>query len=168
MPDRDIGPSPWWVTGSLDQIAWRDIVDEALVGWRAWHVVATPDGPALVSWWLNTEWPAREKLEASCPHHGAMPARSHDCGIHGFHSLDEVLTYIGQAPAPREARFVRRVDGCIGLAAGQVSLWGRAVAHQRGWRAQYAYPYDLVLLEGDRRLARALADRYAVETHHAR
>jgi hypothetical protein len=37
------------------------------------------------------------------------------------------------------------------------------VCHSRGWRSQFAYPYDLYLLRGDRALARTLAGRYAVE-----
>jgi hypothetical protein len=163
MTDGGTHPSPWWVTGALDQIAWRDIVDEPLVGWRAWHVVATPSGPQLVSWWLNTQWPPRERLEAACALHGGRPARSHDCGVHAFRTLDDVLAYIGQGPIPDEARFVRRVEDCIGLAVGQVSLWGRTIVHTRGWRAQYAYPYDIVLLEGGRELASAVTARYAVE-----
>jgi hypothetical protein len=43
------------------------------------------------------------------------------------------------------------------------SGWGRAVSHTRGWRSEFAYPYDLQLLAGDRALARALAGRYGVE-----
>ena len=29
---------------------------------------------------------------------------------------------------------------------GQVALWGRVVETETGWRAQYAYPYDLEVL----------------------
>jgi hypothetical protein len=56
---------------------------------------------------------------------------------------------------------------------GQVALWGRVVAHERGWRAQYAYPYSLIVastttaisrtsLQGH---ARELQSRYCVETY---
>jgi hypothetical protein len=44
-----------------------------------------------------------------------------------------------------------------------VSLWGRILAREKGFRAQYAYPYDLHLIGGDDRIARELRDRYAVD-----
>ena len=37
-------------------------------------------------------------------------------------------------------------------------------AEGRGWRSQFAYPYELFLIGGDQGLALALAGRYAVET----
>lgn len=59
--------------------------------------------------------------------------------------------------------FVRRPERALGIVIGRVSGWGRIVTHTRGWRSEFAYPYDLELLRGDRTLARALAGRYAVE-----
>jgi hypothetical protein len=44
-----------------------------------------------------------------------------------------------------------------------VSLWGKILARERGYRAQYAYPYELFVIGGDEQMARELRDRYAVD-----
>jgi len=53
-------------------------------------------------------------------------------------------------------------QGCP-IAIGRVSLWGRVLARQNGFRAQYAYPYDLFLIGGEDGLARELRRLYAVD-----
>jgi hypothetical protein len=138
-------------------------VKEPLRGWRAWQVVESRSGPALASWWINAVWPARRALEARCSQHGPRPATHHVCGIHAFSARADALAYLDCA---REAPllFVRRPERALGLVVGRVSGWGRAIAHTRGWRSQFAYPYDLYVIRGDRALARKLADRYAVDT----
>lgn len=136
---------------------------EALRGWRAWQVVEGRDGPTLVSWAHPTAWPAREALEARCNRHGGRPSAHHSCGLYAFDDREAALAY-ADAP-PRGARlFSHRPERALAVAVGAVSGWGRVVRHAKGWRAQFAYPYDLYLTTGDRGLARALADRYAVET----
>jgi hypothetical protein len=44
-----------------------------------------------------------------------------------------------------------------------VSLWGRVLARENGFRAQYAYPYELFLIGGQDELARELRRLYAVD-----
>jgi hypothetical protein len=141
----------------------RETVTEPLRGWRAWQVVPGDDGPALASWWVNAVWPAMRPLEARCGQHGPRPAAHHSCGIHAFEAREHALDYLrGMRETP--LLFVRRPERALGIVVGRVSGWGRAVAHARGWRAQFAYPYDLYLIRGDRALARTVAARYAVET----
>jgi hypothetical protein len=136
---------------------------EPLRGWRAWQVLDDREGPRLTSWWHGTRWPAREALEARCHRHGGRPSPHHPCGIYAFDALDRALEYVGsRAAAPQ--LFQRHPSRARGIVVGVVSGWGRAVAHAHGWRSQFAYPYDLYLLEGDPALARELSDRYAVET----
>lgn len=156
-------PDRWWVTGAQDEMAAREITHEPMVGWRGWHVVA--DGPShrLVSWWLNTEWLPRERTESVCDEHGPLPDRDHDCGIHAFMHRDEALAYIGQKVPFVGYPFVRQVEGRVCVAIGRVSLWGRVVEHERGYRGQYAYPYDIFLIDGTHEIARSLASRYAVD-----
>jgi hypothetical protein len=153
---------PAWATGRTPEIP-RDETREALLGWRAWQVIEDRDGPTLTSWWLSTSWPVRRALEARCGMHGSRPAAHHVCGIHAFAAREDALAY---AAADREGPqlFTRSPARALGIAVGRVSGWGRAVRHTRGWRSQYAYPYDVYLVSGDRALARLLADRYAVET----
>jgi hypothetical protein len=141
----------------------RDVVTDALRGWRAWQVVDSRHGPVLASWWAHDTWPARRPLQARCAVHGARPAVHHVCGIHAFDAREQALAYLDREhEAP--LLFTRRPERALGLVVGRVSGWGHAVAHTRGWRSQFAYPYDLYLVRGDRALARMIADRYAVET----
>ena len=53
------------------------------------------------------------------------------------------------------------VAGTITL--GRVSLWSRVIQNVDGWRAQFAYPYDVELVGGDPATARGLRRRYAVD-----
>jgi hypothetical protein len=138
----------------------REVVRESLLGWRAWRVVEDDDEPVLMSWWLNTAWPAGRRVESTCGMHGSRPVAHHMCGIHAFSGRDEALAYAGRRHDLRRDPFERT----LGIAIGRVSGWGHAVRHARGWRSQYAYPYELFLAAHDRGLARALAGRYAVET----
>jgi hypothetical protein len=140
-----------------------DVVTEPLSGWRAWQIVATRRGPALASWSVSALWPARRPLEARCALHGPRPSAHHMCGIHAFQAREEMLAYL-ESGEDAPLLFSRRPQRALGIAVGRVSGWGRAVIHARGWRAQFAYPYDLYLLRGDRALSLALSSRYAVET----
>jgi hypothetical protein len=75
------------------------------------------------------------------------------CGIYAVREralLDRLLAFL---PGP----------GRLSLAIGRVSLWGRVVENVDGWRAEFAYPYDLVLVGGDEETARALRRRYQVD-----
>ena len=141
----------------------RETVREALQGWRTWQVVESRDGPTLASWWVSTLWPARRPLEARCAVHGARPSTHHMCGIHAFTAAEQALAYLDRED-DTPLLFSRRPDRAAGVAVGRVSGWGRAVTHERGWRSQFAYPYDLYLVRGGRALAHALSARYAVET----
>lgn len=140
-----------------------EVVTEALRGWRAWQVLDGRHGPVLASWCVNALWPVRRPLEARCGMHGPLPVAHHACGIHAFSAREEALAYLDRSRHSSPLLFVRRPERALGLAIGRVCGWGRAVAHARGWRSQFAYPYDLYLLRGDRALARALAGRYAVD-----
>jgi hypothetical protein len=140
-----------------------DILSEALRGWRAWQVLDGRDGPVLASWWVDAHWPARRPLESRCAMHGPHPRAHHACGIHAFTTREQALDYLDRSAATRPLLFVRRPERALGLVVGRVSGWGRSVAHTRGWRSQFAYPYDLFVLRGGRALVRALSDRYAVE-----
>jgi hypothetical protein len=136
---------------------------EPMCGWRAWQVVEGKDGPTLASWWLGTLWPAHRELQAACHVHGSQPAAYHVCGIHAFAAREDAVAYArGRREGP--LLFARTPARSLGIAIGRVSGWGRVVRHTRGWRSQFAYPFDLYLLTGSRDLARSLADRYAVET----
>jgi hypothetical protein len=114
-------------------------------------------------------WPARERFEARCPTHGGeAPVAEHECGIYAFRTRrlaeDLLRRYTGvrQHYGRRHHELPPLRRGCP-IALGRVSLWGRVLARENGFRAQYAYPYELLLIGGDDVLARDLRSLYAVD-----
>ncbi|HLM09150.1 MAG TPA: hypothetical protein VK307_05540 [Thermoleophilaceae bacterium] len=139
---------------------------EPILGWRVWHVEPGADGARLLSWSQSAEWPVARRMDAGCraplglgwrrPAHGA-PRAGHRCGIYAFREradAERLLLEAGPAGAGR---------GRLAAALGRVSLWGRVFENTRGWRAEFAYPYDLLLFGGDQRLAAELRAGYAVD-----
>jgi hypothetical protein len=55
----------------------------------------------------------------------------------------------------------------VGWAIGRVALWGRVIEHEKGWRAQYAYPYALHVESEDEAVALAVRRVYAVDVEWA-
>lgn len=129
-----------------------------LVGWRYWYV----DRGRLRS--LNglayTPWPERQPLGAECRalagHRRRAPADGCRCGIYAASDLETLRRLVH--------------PGLAGpLAVGEVSLWGRVVPGERGYRAQSAYPRRVWLVreslmagtdpEGE---CRALEEAYGV------
>lgn len=88
------------------------------------------------------------------PAHQA-PARDCRCGIWGLKSEWDFLHQTGTTRA------------VVGHVSGKVALWGRVLEYALGYRAQYAYPYELYAYHNDPRLPllRALAGIYAVDLH---
>jgi hypothetical protein len=137
---------------------------EPILGWRIWHVIPRRQGALLASWSQSVDWPAGERMEAGCRgrlgfgwrHDHEAPHRGHLCGIYALRDRGEAVGMLREleqgAPwKPRPA------------AIGRVSLWGRVIENTGGWRAQFAYPYDLTLYRGNDRIARELRERYAVD-----
>lgn len=129
---------------------------EPLLGWRVWHVRGNGDGYGLASWSRDATWPARERMEARCrrllsqAHHA--PRLGHRCGIYAVRTRELARALLDELPP---------LPGAVAL--GRVSLWGRVIENTLGWRAQYAYPYELELIGAPDGMATALRDRYAVD-----
>ena len=139
---------------------------EPILGWRIWHVDPAPGGPRLRSWAHSVPWPAGRRMEAHCRSilglalpawsHSA-PRRGHACGIYALREREPaaaMLHEVGEA-GPDFNR--------LPAALGRVSLWGKVVENTGGWRAQFAYPYDLTLFGADESLAAGLRRDYAVD-----
>jgi hypothetical protein len=114
---------------------------EPVVGWRVWNLGDGDDGPVLWPAGSGTDpWPRRRPMLARCSvprvltwrrtRHEAPDPACH-CGIHASDSLEVVAR---ERPAWLPAPVI-----------GRVALWGRTIAHERGWRARYAYPDRLRL-----------------------
>jgi hypothetical protein len=110
---------------------------EPIVGWRTWDLSDdAAAGPLLHPTGSGVDvWAPRMPLRARCgvPLILSVFRRPHEapdlgcrCGIYATRSLDDF-------PRPRPAWPPPPV-------VGTVSLWGRVVEHQRGWRAAIAYP----------------------------
>jgi hypothetical protein len=101
-------------------------------------------------------WEPRRENRAVC----SNPSASHEapwptcrCGIYGFRDRE-----IAERALYRFSR-----GKLADWALGRVSLWGAVVEHEHGWRAQYAYPYELIVYTRDAEVASDLRGAYAVD-----
>jgi hypothetical protein len=138
------------------------VLREPLIGWRIWRV--TDHGLRATVW--DADWPARARFEASCRQGGAAywqheqdlaeerhrpPEPGCECGIYAFKERKDA-----------ELLAREKVAGDV-IALGRVSLWGRVIETELGYRAEYAHPYDLILLGGSDELARRIRREYAID-----
>ncbi len=117
---------------------------EPTVGWRAWEVVESDGVLQLSSLRYAGIWEPGTEVAATCrrslaylpwgrmPIHTA-PASDCVCGIYGAVKVEHARPFLWVAGS--EAAAYRVV--------GRVSLWGRVVQAQFGWRAEFGYPEHL-------------------------
>lgn len=123
-----------------------------ILAWRVWR--AFPDGALYsVVERTNVPWPAGQPIAASL-----APAADNPYGIYAVKSealMPELRGYTAQPPAV--------------IVRGQVALWGKVIEHEKGYRAEYAYPYLIDLSppmpgfpqpRGMTSLAAAIRERY--------
>lgn len=115
---------------------------EAYKGFRSW-IVKYPEKPYLHSvTYADIRWPRKKRLEAT--HVGIMASPlEHDspnpnmkgcpCGIYGYKTA--AVFYTSGQNWGRHSKFPWVI--------GWSSLWGRVNVYSQGYRAQYAYPYEL-------------------------
>ena len=115
---------------------------QPVTAWRVWLLDEKRSPWRLDSVILACRWPTRRELTARCltsrGDHAAdhfAPLTGCKCGIYGAASIDTLMSYIG-FPYRQDTR--PRV-------VGVVSLWGKIVEHEQGWRASHAYPLHLWL-----------------------
>lgn len=137
---------------------------EPVVGWRCWRVVDTRDGFVLTSANRATRWPPGLALEAACAsEEHAPPAERCSCGIYAASDPSLVLDYF--PPVVRSAVTILS-PAILGydsvLAVGTVWLWGDVVESDRGWRAQYGYPRELLVPSAVKHYRRGVGRRFQV------
>jgi len=158
-------PSYWYqaMPRSLSSLVWDDVVErapavdpvkpeslktaepykvvkrqpdymEVITAWRAWKV----EGTRLNALGSTGVWEPLKAIEATCNNSfssGGHPAPQMDCqcGIWAFKDLDRLVGALSTYSGIR--------------ILGKVSLWGRVMETENGFRAQYAYPAELWLLD---------------------
>lgn len=106
-----------------------------ITAWRAWALTMEGSEYRLKAIGQHSIWLPKKKLEASCAKGGTnhpAPHFSCECGVWCFKTLELLL------PA---------LEGYTVPILGNVSIWGRIIETDKGFRAQYAYPKELWLLD---------------------
>lgn len=126
---------------------------EVITAWRGWRIEWTDDGLRLKALGQDTIWQPKKQVEAICaksdspfmaafslsrtiqitPKHPA-PQMTCQCGVWAFKEIDSLVAAIG-------------TDYSDVRVLGQVSLWGRVIETENGYRAEKAYPSELWLLD---------------------
>lgn len=109
---------------------------QVITAWRAWSVV-NEGGYRLKALGAEHIWQPKAPVEAACIYSSAShpaPQSACTCGVWAFKELNSLVAAIG---------------GTYGeiKVLGQVSLWGRVVETENGYRAEKAYPSELWLLD---------------------
>jgi hypothetical protein len=134
--------------------------DEVIVGWRVWGLCAPASKPmressgpiVLKSTFMTNVWLPGHVMTACC---GTKYLRH---GVHAFATREQTQEYVRDGLKP--SRYVY----------GEVSLWGRVVIHEHGYRAAFAYPKRLFVPEkyrGGRDYVNELRRSYGVEAEWA-
>lgn len=149
---------------------------EPIVGWRGWNVDAEGGlrGAARSELWVPGQPAVAVCANAgnkyqygynpqTKPNHleVGVPQQACTCGFYAYKSLETELKQLLDSmdmewdygsrrlvPKPRvHATYIQQT-------LGQVNLWGRVIVHQRGYRAQYAYPKAIIVSEsvGEQRI----------------
>lgn len=125
------GPREGTLAGLTGPVTTVPDMIEPVVGYRSWKVLPTGQLHACAQ---SVAWPLGAPIIATCAiggKHTAVPAAPCSCGVYAAKSLHTV-------PMPHAEA----------MAWGTVSLWGRVCEYSAGYRAQYAYPKDIILVFG--------------------
>jgi hypothetical protein len=105
-----------------------------LTMWRGWTI---NDGK-LWALGVSIGWEPRKAAKAICRQGGThhSPEKRCSCGYWGFKTME--LLQEALLPYMNEVRVI-----------GSVEIWGKIIECENGFRAEYAYPKELWLLEDD-------------------
>lgn len=144
---------------------------ETIVGWRCWRVLPFDrlDGSwtyrlaAVGTLGVPKFWTPMAPTLAACSDYTSeheSPWPDCECGIWALERSESARR--------RMVGFMQRQSGQpTGWAYGRVSLWGRVIEHEHGWRGQLAYPYAITIESPDEDVAKAIRSEYAVDVEWA-
>ncbi len=139
---------------------------EPLLGWRAWKVRAPFSGshacPGLSSVVLDTPWAPRRRFSAEHSFDLGVKCRGLleldcSCGIYAFNDPLEAYVYMMRV---RD----RLLGMSVEVAIGAVSLWGKVVECELGYKAEYAYPHHIYLPASFGRYLPVVSSAFGVAT----
>jgi len=124
-----------------------------IVAWRAWRAVSNGRDAVLRSIFTGESWPVGCAFETTDIEQRPKEDGGKRNGVHAFKALPTINDYGYDLP---------EVAGDT-LVHGTVSLWGRVIEHERGYRAEFAYPQFICTCTGID-LARAIVRSYGIDT----
>lgn len=142
-------------------------VGPAFVGWRSWRILpfeqigraSTVRLAASGTRGLPKMWEPRKPSIATCGQFATTheaPWPDCECGLYAYRTREAAWDHL--------QTFLESTNGAgaLGWAFGRVSLWGKVVECDRGWRAEYAYPYAIDV-HATPEIAGQLRDLYGVD-----
>lgn len=146
----------------------------ALIGYRVWNVYNS----GLITGQAHGDpWPPYEAMVGRCANMNgaghidqdewkAAPVMDCTCGIYAFKDRTNAQYRSAFDVHPGNAfnGFFSGKGYHEGQVWGSVSLWGRIIEHEIGYRAQFAYPLDLVC--NVKHLVALVSRRYGVPCRH--
>ena len=126
--------------------------NEPIVAWRVWRLVTNGKSAILRSCWTGDVWEAGYPMTAKEELSGDQKQN----GVHAFKRETQPKGY--DHGMPRDIRDELVVHG-------KISLWGRVIEHEDGYRAQFAYPTHIIVPNVDNAtsIAQAIRAEYGCE-----
>lgn len=105
---------------------------EPIVGFRGWSI--SYGGFLVSNGGSGDTWPAKRALKATCKYDAhPSPSRKCMCGIYAVKAEPKMQVEGGQHGGP--------------YAWGRVAIWGRVEEAEDGYRAEFAYPISITVID---------------------
>jgi len=141
--------------------------DVALTAWRCFDVSTIGT--------LRSEngilWQPHKRFEAYCANNvhsnhlatDPVPLDRCSCGIYCYKDVKDCFRHSGMTQRIRDAAVGYNDRLQRDVAFGHISIWGRIIEHEFGFRAQYAYPKELATTDAAN--AAAISKAYGIKVN---
>lgn len=137
---------------------------QPIIGWRIWRTHISPHDPLLFSlfscptfsfhWRPGRKFVAQHDIDLGGDCRGLVNSNC-SCGIYAFKDFLRAFSYLVGIRH-------RLQSDSFDVAVGTVSLWGKVIECERGYRAQYAYPRHVYLPITASGQIRDIADTFSI------